>query len=169
MDVFDAIRAEKAELDTLIEQGMTFEVPKRSLLRFIGKSKRTFLISQPYLGTLDRLSAEFIQMSFSEDKLKADPIGESKRLMHQNARRCAKVVAIAILNSSWKIRLLSGLLARYLLWRITPQQLFNLTMIINRISNMADFTNSIRFLSISNRTTAPGLIEETKTEAVKRD
>lgn len=156
---FDNIRAEKQELDTLIERGMTFTVPVRSILRYLGKTERSFIIRQPYLGTLDYLSREFIDMDFSEEKLQGNAMGESKRLIAHNARRCARVIAIAILNSKWRIKLLAPLLASYLLWRITPDKLFKLTLLINTISNVADFTNSIRFLSVT-RTTSPALMEK---------
>jgi len=152
---FDAIRAERDELNTLIERGVSFTVAKRSWLRRIGKPHREFVLKQPYLGTLDYLSREYIEMDFNEANFSEGQIlSESKRLMARNATRCARIVALAILNDYWGIRLLSGLLSRYLLWHVTPQKLFQLTILINQISNVADFTNSIRFLSVS-RTTAP--------------
>lgn len=157
---FDLAQAEAAELDGLIENGLKFTVPRRSIWRRIGKPERTFVIRQPYLGTLDRLSVEFLQMGFDEDMLKADTMNEARRLTAENANRCARIVAIAVLNSQWKIKWLTGLLARYFRWRITPQKLLNLTVIINQVSNVGDFINSIRFLSATPRTTAPSRIEK---------
>lgn len=157
---FNPEQAEAAELDGLIEKGLSFTVPRRSIWRRFGKPERTFVIQQPYLGTLDRLSVEFLKMGFDQTALEADPMNEARRLTAENANRCARIVAIAVLNSRWKIKWLTGLLAYYLRWRITPQKMLNLTMLINQISNVADFINSIRFLSATPRTTAPNRIEK---------
>ncbi|GAB3973843.1 hypothetical protein GCM10028806_28560 [Spirosoma terrae] len=161
---FDEVLAEKQQIDTLLERGMDFTVDKKSLLRFFGKKQRVFKVYQPYLGTLDYLSQEYINMAFSEERLKADPVGESKRLIEHNAKRCGRVIAIAVLNSQWKIKLFAGLLANYFSWHLTPGKLFDLVMLINTLTNMGAFTNSIRFLSVDKRTTNPILIEEPKNQ-----
>ncbi|QDK80829.1 hypothetical protein EXU85_20340 [Spirosoma sp. KCTC 42546] len=155
---FDPLAAENRELDTLIEQGIQFGTPKRSLLRFWGKPERTFTINQPYLGTLDWLSKEYIQMNLNETVLSQDPMGESRKLARY-APICARIVAISVLNSYWKIKLFTPLLASYFLWRVNPKTLWKFTSLILELSNMGDFINSIRFLS-TNRTTDPIRIEE---------
>ncbi|AUD00932.1 hypothetical protein [Spirosoma pollinicola] len=159
MQSFDERVAEKQELDVLIERGMRFSVPKRSLLRYIGKPDRSFLLQQPYLGTLDRLSAEFIHLDLSEERLAADWLSETKHLTRAHVTRCARIVAMAILNSQWRIRLCTGLLSRYLLWHLTPQTLLRLVLVINSLSNIGDFINSIRLMSAKERTTMPVRIE----------
>ncbi|MDQ1088561.1 hypothetical protein [Siphonobacter sp. SORGH_AS_1065] len=165
-DVFDALQAEKQELDILIENGVKFKTPIRSWLRLLSKTKeRTFIIQQPYLGTLDYITAEYIRMDFSEERIKEDPLGESKRLALVNAKRCAHIIALCILNSKLKIALFSGVLTQYLLWRITPSKLFQIALLINTMSNIADFTNSIRLMSTNPRTTAPDLIEKKEPKA----
>lgn len=156
---FDALQAEKNELDLLIDRGVEFTTPRMITGLFSKKKERVHLIQQPYLGTLDRLSAEFIQMDFSETRLKEDPMNESKRLTLANARRCARIVAIAVLNNEFKIRFLTSFLTWYLLWRVTPSKLLQLTLLINSMSNVGDFTASIRLLSVA-RTTAPDRIEK---------
>lgn len=153
---------ERAELDILLSAGMSFSVPKRSLLRYIGKPDRQFLIAPLFLGTLDYLSREFVEMNFSEEAIQENAFGEAKRLMAHNARRSARVVALAVLNSDWKIRWLAGLYAWYFRWHITPQVLLRLTLKIQEASNLGDFTNSIRYLSVVARTatpTTPNLME----------
>lgn len=155
------IAAEQQQLDVLLDKGMFFDVEKRSLLRFIGKKERRFVIKQPYLGTLDALSNEFIKMEYSEDELKKDPFGESKRIVEHNALRCGRVIAIALLNSQWGIKLFTRILANYFVWHLNPQKLLDLTMMINTMANIPAFINSIRYLSVEKRTTKPILIEET--------
>lgn len=152
------LRKEQNELDLLIGRGVDFKVPSRSVLRYLGTKERVFKIRQPFLGTLDRLSAQFIKLDLDEKALQEDPIAESKRLQARNAKRCARIAAIAILNNRLGILFLSRLLGWYLLWRMTPRKLYELAYVINLMSNMADFTNSIR-LMFPARTTAPSRIE----------
>lgn len=156
---FNALLAETQEMNLLMEKGVHFTVPKRSLLRFIGSPERTFEIKQPFLGTLDAMSRVSIDLAISEEAIDANPLQESKRLSSQNARKCARIIAMAILNGYWRIKLFAPFLATYLFWRLTPEKLIQLTLMINRISNLGDFINSIRLMSAS-RTTAPTRIEQ---------
>lgn len=144
--------AENIELDLLLDRGVEFTVAKKGFLK--KKKERKFLIKQPYLGTLDILSSLFLRMELNENELNSDPLGETKRLINRSAKDCAMVVAVAILNDKWKIKFFKKRLANYLLWRVTPQKLWQLTLIINNMSNLWDFTNSIRLMSGA-RTTAP--------------
>lgn len=146
------IEKERAALNTLLDKGLEFETGRK----FFGKvlKPRKWIISQPYLGTMDHLTDLFLQMNFDEELIRIDPMQEGRQLAYKNSRIMAKVVAISVLNSYWGIKLFSGLLARYFAWKITPSKLFQLAMIINTITNVGDFTNSIRLLSLV-RTTAP--------------
>jgi hypothetical protein len=157
----DNIEREKKELDLLIESGVSFKVPKRSFLKHFGNKERTFEINQLYLGTLDYLSAEYINIDFSEGALSGGEkvFNEAKRLQSVNSKRCAKIVAIAVLNSRFKIKYFSGIMTNYFLWHITPEKLNKIANIIISISNLSDFISSIRLLSINQTTTAPKLID----------
>ncbi|GAB3959022.1 hypothetical protein GCM10028805_54340 [Spirosoma harenae] len=125
---FDALAAEMSELDTLTEHGIEFKTPRR-----------TFRIQQPYLGTLDHLSREFINLTLSQERMRANPLQESKRLASRHARRCARIMAIAALNGKWQIKWLTTLFAWYFRWHSNPSSLFTLTLIINRSSSLTDF------------------------------
>ncbi len=165
---FDQIKAEKAELSTIIERGASFSVGCRSLLsRLLRKKERRFVIYQPYLGTLDYLSAEFIQMDFTQERLDAEGFQEAKRLAAVNAHRCARIIAIAILNRKWAIKYLTRPFADYLAWRVTPSKLYQLAMLISQMSNLVDFTGSIGLMSIQKRTTDPTPIEMPKKQDQK--
>lgn len=158
--IFDALKAEKNEADALIDKGLEFTVPVRSLLRFVTKKKeRVFVIHQPYLGTLDIISRLFLEIKIEEEFLKENPLVETKRIAVESARTCAIVVAVAVLNSKWLIRFFSKPLADYFFWRLKPDKLLQLALIINQISNLGDFISSIRLMSAV-RTTTPRLIEE---------
>lgn len=76
--------------------------------------------------------------------MEADPVGESKRMVFKNAYLSAQIIAIAILNREWKIKLLTPLFAKYLLWHLTPQTILKLSVIVLTIGNIGDFINAIR-------------------------
>lgn len=153
------------ELDTLIEEGVTFTLPKRSILRHWGKPDRTFLLRQPYLRTLDRLSREWIKIDVSLDRIREDFIAEGKQMAYSNALRYSRIIAIAYLNSEWKIWLFGWIVAYYFSCRINPQKLLSLTLLINETSNLVDFIGSTRLMSANRATTTPARVENLPEEA----
>lgn len=162
-------KLEKNELDLLIEKGVRFKVKKTSLLQYFGKKEREFEIFQPYLGTLDYLSAQYLKLDYSAQKLANENwLNESKRLQAAHSKTCANIVAIAVLNSKWKIKLFYKFLANYFFWHLKPDKLSKIAEIILQMSNISDFTNSIRLMSIMETTTAPKLIDTAKTQGLKQ-
>ena len=185
MDNIKTLEQEKAELNTLINKGISFEVEDTEFAvkrRFFGlikkrvpvKVKRQFKIAEPTLGTLDRLSAEWIEFAIDEAALKSDDgMQKARTLAHEHSIRCAKVVAIAVLGSDYLMPLpgiggivryvedkkqleeLTALFAR----QIKPSKLYQLYVLINAMCNLGDFLNSIR-LMCADRTTMPIRIEE---------
>lgn len=179
----ERLEQEKRELNSLINKGYTFEVEDtefRIEKRFFGllkkrvpvKVKRQFRIKEPTLGTLDRLSAEWVEIAIDEEKLKgSDGLKVAKSLANRHAKRCARIVALSVLGSDYLIPKYAGNAVRYteddvrlneltdLFTRtIKPSRLYELTLLINTISNFGDFLNSIRLMQ-SERTTAPDLVE----------
>lgn len=144
---FDAIKAERNEINSLLEKGVKFKV-----------GKRAWKLHEPYLGTLDHISALAIKINIDQKTLTDDPLSESKRLVGKSAKIAAKIVAIAVLNNRFKIKFLTGILATYFLWHITPRKLLELALLINTMGNYGDFISSIRLMN-SARTTAPNLVE----------
>ncbi|MCF2498402.1 hypothetical protein [Dyadobacter chenhuakuii] len=149
---FDYIAAEAREQQVLLDKGITFKA-----------GKEEYLIEQPYLGTLDYLAEEFLKLDVQikqlESKQSFEIFEEQKRMVGPNARRCARIVAIAVLNSKWKIMFLTEYYAQKFLWSVKPSDLMKLTSIILKASNLSDFSASIALLSVS-RTTAPQAIED---------
>jgi len=180
-----SLEQEKNELNTLINKGVQFEVVdhevevRRKLFGLIKKRvvvevKKQFKIEEPTLGTLDRLSAEWIAFSIDEEALKSeDGMQKARTLAHEHALRCAKVIAIAVLGSDYllpvagkgnviryvenkkQLEYLTDLFAR----TIKPSTLYQLTVLIGAMSNLGDFLNSIRLMS-TDRTTMPIRVEE---------
>ena len=104
------LEQERAELNTLIGKGVSFEVKDTEFdveKRFLGIVKRykprevtrTFKIEEPTLATLDRISAETIEFAIDEAAMKsADSMQRARGLAREHSIRCARVVAIAVLG-----------------------------------------------------------------------
>lgn len=135
---------EEKTVDVLLNEGIDITIKKRSVLRFIGKKQRAFRIRQSYLGTVYAISKIAISMDFDETLIQKDPFFESKVLAEKHIKAMALVIAIAILNSKLKIRLFKNILASYLLWHLTPEELSKLVMFIAELNNYSDFMSSIR-------------------------
>ena len=185
MDEIKTLEQERNELNVLINKGVSFSVidtgfeEKRVFFGLIKKRtpvkiERSFKIEEPTLGTLDRLSAEWIEFDIDETKLKTDNgIHLVKTLVGSHALRCAKIIALAVLGSDYLIPKLSrngvthyvedtkqldeltALFARV----IKPSKLYQLYVLINAMCNLGDFMNSIR-LMYTDRTTMPIRIEQ---------
>lgn len=185
MDTVKTLEQEKSELNALINKGITFEVTDTEFevkKRFWGlckkripvKVQKQFKIEEPTLGTLDRLSVEWVEIAIDEAQLKGnDGMQQARTLTHEHSLRCAKVIAIAVLGSDYlipqcgkngvvrhiedtaRLAYLTDLFAR----TIKPSNLYQLCVLINAMCNLGDFVNSIR-LMLSDRSAMPIRIEE---------
>ena len=185
METKQALEQEKNELNVLINKGVSFEVAdtefevKRMFFGLIKKRvpmkvMRNFKIEEPTLGTLDRLSSEWIEFAIDEQALQSDDgMKHARTLTNHHAKRCAKVIALAVLGSDYlipkparhgvvkyvedtaRLKELIELFTR----TIKPSRLYQLYVLINAMCNLGDFTNSIRLMS-ADRTTMPILIED---------
>ncbi|KAF5072889.1 hypothetical protein DSECCO2_197770 [anaerobic digester metagenome] len=183
-DLARKLNQEKSELSVLLNKGIEFEVEdvrfevEHRLFGLIKKRvpvkyKRTFKIGELTLGTLDRLSAEWVEFEINEQEMATDDrMKVAKSLAYNHSLRCAKIIALAVLDSDYLIPVHSGGFVKYkedveklkeltdLFARtIKPSELFYLISIINLMSNLGDFTNSIRLMEVA-RTTTPDRIEE---------
>jgi len=144
---------EQKAVNTLLSQGVKFEIDAKGLVR-IFKKKHSFMLRQAYLGTLLMLSKYYLKVGFDEKKLVDDPLGVSRLEITKSAKTLAMIAAIGILNNKTKIRLFARPFAKWLLWRLTPNKLYELSMTIVVLNNTGDFINSIRLMSAL-RVTAP--------------
>lgn len=183
-DEKNKLEQERAELNTLIGKGVSFEVKDTEFdveKRFFGLVKRykprevtrTFKIEETTLATLDRITAESIELCIDESMMKSeDSMQRARSLAHKHSIRCARIVAIAVLGEDrlipkhgkggtrWvedtkRIEELTSLFAR----KIKPSVLYKLYVLVNAMCNLGDFTNSIRLMQ-QERTTMPIRIEE---------
>lgn len=181
MSEVDKLLKEKNELNTLINKGITFDVEVDKCVfrgrifkrRKVVKEKHQFKVEEPTLGTLDRLSAEWIELAIDEAAIKAEGMPKVRAMVNLHALRCARVIAIAVLGSDYLIPVatrsgsikyvednkeldrLTALFAQH----IKPSQLYQLYVLIGAMCNLGDFVNSIR-LMCADRTTMPIRVEE---------
>jgi hypothetical protein len=180
----DKINAERNELNTLINKGINFDVERtiykrqKGIFSFLKKripSRETmkFTIQEPTLSTLDRISVEQIELEINENIMTTEAgLCEAKKFAHMHSRRLARIIAMAVLGQDYVKAMQEGSRVRYsydndrmdqltdlFLHNIKPSKLMQLTMLINTMSNLGDFTNSIRLMSAA-RTTMPIRIEE---------
>ena len=170
------LEAEKQELRLLINQGISFtiayqeerivRVPRFKHMpwlfarkqRVLEEHSREFVIKEPTAYTLDRLSAEYIELVMDENTIKENPRQEARKLFMEHNKRMARIVAIAVLGNQWENKQkLEELTAFFSKW-IKNSQLFDLVQAIDLTNNLADFINSMRLMS-SARTTMPSRIE----------
>lgn len=180
-----SLEQEKNELNALINKGVSFEIDdwdfeiKKLLFGLIRKRipvkvKRKFRIEEPTLGTLDRLSAEWIEFSIEESKMSGDDkMKKTKSLVANNTYRLARIVAIAVIGSDYLMpKYTSSNVVRYVenthelrrltnlfLRTIKPSKLHQLAVLIDLMCNFGDFMNSIRLMS-ADRTAMPIRVEE---------
>lgn len=174
---FNKIAAERKEYDLMLNKGMTFKVnvqnKKKKLIRkkilfflpkyetIIDTEEKEFIIHQPVLKVLDRLSYEFLNLNINnkniEDKNQFQH--EAIKAVKENAITLAKIVAIAVLGLEYQNEKKFKYYTNLFLSSITPKKLFDLAIIINTMGNLVDFINSIRLMS-GNRTATPNLIEK---------
>lgn len=149
----DPLVTEQNAVSTMLDQGISFTVPLRGALGMLG-AKVKFRIRQPYLGTLMHISKAYVQLKIDEKVLQDDTIKQGFLVVGTNVHNISDLVTLAILNSSFKIRLFRRPLRRWLMWHLTPDNLFILLMYVISMSNVQSFLNSIR-LAEAMRVTKP--------------
>ncbi|WP_448104740.1 hypothetical protein [Pedobacter panaciterrae] len=161
-------------INILLDRGMEFNVPKRSILRHFSKKKeRTFVLHESFLGTLDLLTDQYLKLEINEKALQENVFLESDRIIKMNNKRAARIVAIAWLNKFCYVPViplvwgfhnyaLIWLASNYFQLRLKPSKLLKITTIIRQLMNSADFTLSIRLMMAIQRTSQPkaDLVEE---------
>lgn len=132
-------------IDTLLERGIFFEVENVGIFRLIKKKVR-FNIGQPTLGTLLMLSHIEKNFTLDHSRLNENPINESFKVVVDNVRNVTLFVATAILARRWRVKVFRGMLARYLMWRMKPTDLYSIADILITLSNTGNFCASIRLM-----------------------
>lgn len=174
------IELEREQLNLLIKRGVKFDViikirkRKKGFKGFFQKPEvleevTTYEIHEPTLSVLDRLCDIWLDMALDEVALKeGEVIVEAKKTAKQNAKKMARVIAIAVLGEDYHITEITrtGKVKKYnddkelnrltniFFHAIQPSKLALLTTTVTNISNLADFITSMRLMSGA-RTTKP--------------
>jgi len=171
---------ERDELNLMIQRGVKFSVSRkvyrrgRGLLGFFRRHPETvtenFVIQEPTLNTLDRLTEIWVNMPLPEAELTnaGTAIAAAKRVARENTRKMARVVAIAVLGEDYyyttqepngrirqrtddkELDRLTALFAH----SIKPSDLRGLSQTVTNVANLADFIASMRYMSGA-KTTQP--------------
>lgn len=178
------IQAEKSELNLLLDNGVSIEVErvirkkKKGIKGLFGISENVketlkFIINEPTLSTLDRISSEQIDLKIDESMLSNNEnfMQEAKKMAHDYGTKLAKIIALAVLGQDYVTTIQKGSSVRYefdnkklseltqiFYENVKPSKLFQYVILINTMSNLGAFTNSIRLMSAA-RTTMPIRIE----------
>ncbi len=174
------IELEREQLNLLIKRGVKFEVVtkihkrNKGLKGFFQKPEileetTSYEIYEPTLSVLDRLCDIWLDMALDEEALKeGSVILEAKKTTKQNAKKMARIIAIAVLGEDYHITEITptGKVKRYnddkelnrltnvFFHAIKPSKLALLTTTVTNVSNLADFITSMRLMSGA-RTTKP--------------
>lgn len=181
----EALEKEQSELRQLIQQGVTFDVTVTYRKRRKGwrglfgakervEEKKVFRIEEPTLSTLDRLSQIWLELEIDETRLNdKEYMATAKQMAAKEARRLARMVAIAVLGEDYykvssrgesfrrredtkRVNALTSLFYH----SVKPSDLFTLAVLITNVSNLGDFINSIRLMSAARTSDPTHLIDK---------
>ncbi len=152
-----ALEMEQDVLRTqILNFGFTFDLPKRSFLKYLpGKKTRRFKIKKFVLNTMDHLADEKLSLSINMVKLDENPLNEKNLIIKQNNKLLSNIVAIALLNSEWKIKLFKKWLSRYINKRINPALLLDVCNGIDVMEDAGNFISSTVLMGGNSRTSTP--------------
>lgn len=134
---------EKDAAVRLLDKGIKVQATAPLFLRVFGKKKISFVIRQPFLGTLYRISLLYLSMNIGDERL--DELDEENihLLFVQHGQTVANIAAQAILNSKIKGALFGGILGHWLFWKLNQVQLFTIANVLVSIAGTEAFTNTI--------------------------
>lgn len=137
---------EKKAADTLTEQGVYFETQTEGLLRLIKKSRKWY-IKPSKLGTLYKCTSIYLRNELNGEKMNENPRKAANELAVSACKDYAEIIAIAILNSKWKIKLFSKILAGHFYWKLEPKDLYEIMVQIVTANDIVAFINTIKLTS----------------------
>jgi len=134
---------EKQAAQRLLEKGIKVRVTAPLLLRVFGKRTIAFVIRQPFLGTLYRISLLYLDMDISDERLQNISDENIHVLFGQHGKTLAKIAAQAILNNKVSGWLFGGVFGEWLFWKLNQVQLLTIVNVLVSIAGTDAFTNTI--------------------------
>jgi hypothetical protein len=143
-----------------LQRGVKFKIAAPWYLRWLRKTL-TLTLRSPYQGTLMRASAYYLSTGLKEHQLEDITVEQSLALMNVHGKALTMAVATAVLNGYWKGKLFTKILARYLRWNLTAQQISALVTALLIHGGTSDFMNTTRSVRML-RATKPKLGHESQ-------
>jgi len=137
---------QKQAADTLLERGVRFPIPAPFLLRIFGKKTVNLTVYRPKMGTLIYISKGFVGMEIDATTIEDGDVAQAYALVAKHGKEMSRLMAVAILNGNWRIKLFAGMLGKWLQWQLNAELLATLFMIITNLSGVQYFTSTIRYL-----------------------
>lgn len=151
---------EQYAADTILEKGVRVRIPAPFFLRIFLVKRIGLLFHQPYLGTLMHVARLSVKDGFDLAELNGE-INDVHELVLKHSKTLRKIVAVLYLNSGWKIRLFTGLVAKWLEYKLTPSKLAEIAVVVVAYSRLEDFTSTIRLIGAM-RITSPRNLSHTE-------
>jgi hypothetical protein len=146
---------ERLAADTILERGVRVKLPAPFFLRLFSRNVHLTL-RQPRYGTLLHVARISLKAGFDITKLDSGDINAAHEIISQYARPVARIAAILFLDSKWKIKLFSRILANWLIWKLTPRKMAEIAMLAVAYGGIEDFTTTIRLIgAMRMKATAP--------------
>ena len=127
-----------AAAERILERGVRFRLPAPFFCRLLRKNVVT--IRPLYPGTILEFATIVLKHRLEEAITMSDYAALEKSVVP-----VARCIAVAMLNDRAKIAKQTDRIARWLLWRVKPQQLAAMFMVIQELNRTADFTNITRY------------------------
>lgn len=145
-------QVEQFAADTILQRGVKVKVPAPLLLKLVGKKTISLTITSPFEGTMHRVASYYLSTGITTDQLEGITAEAALELMAKHGKTISKAVAVAILNGYVSGWLFTKLLAWYLRWNLTANQMFTFTTLIvihGGVQDFIDTTKSVRKMMIT--------------------
>jgi len=132
------METQQAAADRLLDRGVRFKIPAPAFIRFLGLNRLTIRPFRP--GTILEFSRVVLEHQL-QDMLAA----EKYEQLIESIEPIARCIAIAALNSRMRIKWLTPIMTKWLMWRTSYSQLLEMFMVLVELNKIQDFTPITRF------------------------
>lgn len=123
---------EQKEAELLINKGFVFNIGKREIH-----------IKPLTFGTITQANKHAVDLKIN---ILSDDNSSVFKEVNKNVGPLMMFIAVCILHDYWKIKLFSGILSRYLKWKLNPQTALKISLAILQMYDIANFITSIRLI-----------------------
>jgi hypothetical protein len=135
----DSEKARLAAANILLERGIRFTISDAPwYLRLFRLNK--IRISPLKAGTIIEISRLLDEAGLSEMAMPCD--------VNERLDILSRIISVAVLNRRWKIRYLSGVYTRILLWHLPATVISDIFGYIQRLNRLKDFMITTRYFAI---------------------